>query len=97
MKIQSISPSFTGKISVPAKGNNENVYLLYNKVANIVKQNQVTAEFKTNSIEISPHEDVRINIKSALKNLGIEFTDADTKKETLLDKAHKIISSCIPE
>ena len=51
MKIQPVSPSFKGKISVPAKGNNENVYLLYNKVANIVKENQVTAEFKTNSIE----------------------------------------------
>ena len=87
MKIQSISPSFTGKISVPANGKNENVYLLYNKVANIVKQNQVTAEFSG----------VRENIKSALKNLGIEFSDPDAKQETLLDKAHKIISSCIPE
>lgn len=97
MKIQSISPSFTGKISVPANGKNENVYLLYNKVANIVKQNQVTAEFRTKSIEIFPHSGVRENIKSALKNLGIEFSDPDAKQETLLDKAHKIISSCIPE
>ncbi len=97
MKIQSISPSFTGKISVPANGNNKNVYLLYNKVANIVKENQVTAEFRTKSIEISPHSSARENIKTALKNLGIEFTDPDAKKETLLDKAHKIISSCIPE
>lgn len=75
MNIQSIHPSFKGKISIPANGNNKNVNLLYNKVANIVKENQVTAEFKTKSIEISPHSSVRENIKSALKNLGIKFTD----------------------
>lgn len=75
MNIQSIQPSFNGKILIPANGNNKNVNLLYNKVANIVKENQVTAEFKTKRIEISPHSSVRENIKSALKNLGIKFTD----------------------
>lgn len=97
MKIQSIAPSFKGKISIPASGNNKNVDYLYNKVSRIVKDNQVTANFLTDKIEILPHEFAETSIKSNLMDLGIEFIDNSAKKETILDKAGKVLSSLIPK
>ncbi len=93
MKIQPIAPSFKGKISIPASGNNKNVDYLYNKVSKIVKDNQVTASFLTDRIEIMPHTSAAAPIKSSLADLGIEFVDDSAKKETIIDKASKLVSS----
>ena len=93
MKIQPIAPSFKDKISISANGNNKNVSYLYNKVSKIVKDNQVTASFHSDKIEITPHTSAVAPIKSSLTDLGIEFVDDSAKKETLLDKASKVVSS----
>ena len=97
MKIQSITPSFKGKISIPADGKNKNVAYLYNKVSKIVKDNHVTANFLNDKIEIMPHTSATSPVKSSLTDLGIEFVEDNNQKETLLSKANKVISSFIPK
>ena len=97
MKIQPIAPSFKGKISISANGNNKNVSYLYNKVSKIVKDNQVTASFHSDKIEITPHTSATSPVKSSLTDLGIEFVEDNNQKETLLSKANKVISSFIPK
>jgi len=74
MKTQNITPSFTGKYTIPYKGKNEKIYLMPNKVLDFVKENQLSAVFKTDIIEITPHKAKESPLNTLLEKLGIEFS-----------------------
>ena len=51
MNVQNVTPSFTGKYVIPCKGKNANIYLMPNKLVDFVKENNLSAAFKTDIIE----------------------------------------------
>ena len=80
MKTQNITPSFTGNYTIPSKGNNEKVFLMHNKVLDLVKKNKLSAVFKKDSIEISSIKSKDEIVKKSLKDYGIEFIEMITGK-----------------
>ena len=86
MKAPIITPAFTGKIVIPNSGENKKVDYLYNKVSKLVKDNQVTANFRTEQIEILPSSNILDKIKTNLKNLGIEFKEPANSENGKLSK-----------
>lgn len=86
MKAPTITPAFTGKIVIPSNGENKKVDYLYNKVSKLVKDNQVTANFRTEQIEILPSSNILDKIKTNLKSLGIKFQEPSNSEKGKLSK-----------
>lgn len=75
MNVQNITPTFTGnKYSIPCKGKNQGVYLMPNKLVDFVKENHLSAAFKTDVIEITPHKAKENPLNAFLEKLGVEFS-----------------------
>lgn len=74
MNVQNVTPSFTGKYVIPCKGKNANIYLMPNKLVDFVKENNLSAAFKTDVIEITPHKAKESPLNTLLEKLGVEFS-----------------------
>ena len=74
MNVQNVTPSFTGKYTIPCKGKNQGIYLMPNKLVDFVKENNLSAAFKTDVIEISTHKTKDTPLTEFLNKLGVEFT-----------------------
>ena len=74
MNVQNVTPSFTGKYVIPCKGKNANIYLMPNKLVDFVKENNLSAAFKTDVIEITPHKAKESSLNTLLEKLGVEFS-----------------------
>ena len=81
MKITPVqnATAYTGKIIVPNADENKKVYLMYNKVLDIVKKHQVTANIRNEGIDILPHKSAEKPIMEKLKELHIKFFNSDKK------------------
>ena len=82
MQVQNITPSFTGNFTIHHTGKNEKVSFMYNKVLDMVKKNQLTANFRSDSIEISSYKSKDAIVKKTLKEYGIEFLEKAAGKNS---------------
>ncbi len=66
MKTQNISPAFTGSFVVPSSGTNKKFKFMYNQLSDLVKKNQVSANFWHDRIEIMAEGKQAKQIKKGL-------------------------------
>ena len=94
-KIQNSSVSYRGKLLINPEKNTHIPYL-FNKLLPVVKENQVTAVFKRDIVEISGASKQQEAVEKGLKAVKINYEDPD-KKLPLLDKAYEIIGNFVEQ
>lgn len=94
-KIQNNSVNHRGKLLIKPEKNTHIPYL-FNKLLPIVKENQVTAVFKRDIVEISGASNQQEAVEKGLKALNVNYADS-SKKNSILDKAYEIMGNFVEQ